>query len=793
MSEERPTEPNDQLPAPHGGSELSSAEPYHTYYPPAYAYEASGTGEGATDWRHILGVLWQRKWWILVGLAVGIAGGVGATRFLHPTYEVNSSLLLAANDDKQGPIRPEDVLQGEGWADILKSFAVLEPVVRDLNLELHPVDPADPDPGLFGNYALADRPIPGDYELERGSKGGYRLIREGSNTIETGSVGDSIGRKFGFLWQPSAKDLATAGKTVRFRVVTPRQAAFEIRSKLNVVFDRDARIITAHLQWDDPREGANILNAIVQNFIQTATDLRNRKITEVKNILQEQNEYAAQRLDRAELALENFKVQTATLPTEEKQSPIPGLKMNTNPLFSSYFDKRVDADQLQGQISQLQSILDSASGGDSLNILALQQIAATAQDPTLVQALKELQDKQADRRSLLYQYTEQYPPVQDLTSRIQTLKEQTIPGEVANLVAEMRQQLSSLKQDVQSQAEQLKSIPPRSIEEAKLQREVTMAEKLHNDLLSRLQAAALAEKTALPDLQVLDRAVPLNRPSSNDAPRLILFASLAGLGLAVGGVLLFDHLDRRIRYPEQVTRNLGLPVLGVVPRLDQRSGNGATAHIAVEAFRGIRTQLQHAEPAGLGTILVTSAAPRDGKSMVAANLAISYASAGHRTILLDADTRRGRAHRMFQLSSKPGLMDYLLGRAALDDVQQRTGVDHLTLVARGGTSGFQSELLEGEKMERLLSTLRKRFDVVVVDGPPLAAGADTLVLSQQATKVIFVVRAGETDQQMALTRLRMMGNVDIPIVGAVLNAVPDNAPYYRYYANYYYAQAEITG
>ena len=178
--------------------------------------------------------------------------------------------------------------------------------------------------------------------------------------------------------------------------------------------------------------------------------------------------------------------------------------------------------------------------------------------------------------------------------------------------------------------------------------------------------------------------------------------------------------------------------------------------------------------------------------MVAANLAISNATAGHRTILVDVDTRRGRAQTMFQLHKSPGLTDYLLGRSTLDEVRQETSVDGLTLIARGDSRGFNPDLLEGKKMLELLELLAKEFDVVVLDAPPLVAGADALVLGERSDKVVLVVRAGATDQELARTKLEMLGNVPIPLVGAVLNAVPNTAVYYRYYASYYYADAEAS-
>ena len=201
-------------------------------------------------------------------------------------------------------------------------------------------------------------------------------------------------------------------------------------------------------------------------------------------------------------------------------------------------------------------------------------------------------------------------------------------------------------------------------------------------------------------------------------------------------------------------------------------------------------QISHANGGSRGTLLVTSPAPRDGKSMVSANLAISYAAAGFRTILVDADVRRGHAQEMFSVARSPGLTDYLSNQADLASVQQATSVDNLTMIARGGASAFNPEMLDAKVMDELLAALRSEYDVVVLDAPPLAAGADVLVLGKRSDKVVIVLRAGETDSQLARTKLDLIGNVNLPIVGAVLNAVPTGSHYYPYYANYYYADVE---
>jgi len=404
--------------------------------------------------------------------------------------------------------------------------------------------------------------------------------------------------------------------------------------------------------------------------------------------------------------------------------------------------------------------------------------------PVLRSTLNLLNEKEAIRRALLLTYTDQAEPVRLVAEEIDQLKMATIPDLVGELTGQLTQRLATLDTELTAQTSELRAIPGRTMEEARLNRELLAARELHGSLQRSLKAAELTEATSSPGLQVLDRASPPLGPTENTIPRIMMMATMAGLGLGLVGALLLDKMDKRIRYPDQVEKGLGLPVLGIVPRLDK--AGGVDAHVAVESFRSIRVQISHWNGTSRGLVLVTSPAPRDGKSMVSANLAISYAAAGYRTILVDADIRRGHAEEMFGVERSPGLAEYLGGKETASGVRQATKVDGLTMIARGTGSHFNLELLDSAIMDALLAELRADFDVVVLDAPPLAAGADALVLGKRADKVILVLRAGETDEVLARTKLDLIGNVDIPIIGAVLNAVPTSSHYYPYYANYEY-------
>ncbi|MFQ5745714.1 MAG: polysaccharide biosynthesis tyrosine autokinase [Gemmatimonadota bacterium] len=771
---------------------LVPAEPSAHYAVAPHEYYAIGGGDsGETDWRHLGNLVWSKKWWIVAAGLLGAAGGVVGTRFISPEYVTRASIWIDQSKKGGGPIRAADVFQGEGWINVLNSRAVLRPVVDELQLYVRP-EAGPADSALFKGFELATRTLPGTYTLDVGARGDWILSREGSGEVERGQAGASIGESVGFVWTPTGL-ASRSNSVIKFHVSSPQQAVARLRKALRTTFNEDASLIDARITWSDPERAAQVLNVILDNFMRTATDLKNQRMREQIRILREQTRVAEERLRNAELALQNFKVNTITLPTESQANPIPGGLSTQGTVFGAYFQKKIEADNLESDLDQIIGLIRRARTEDSVDVMALQLIPSIATSPGIQAAIQEYNSKKAQIRTLLYTYTEEYEGVRTFREELAILGRQTLPALLQQLAEQLTTRLATVNEQIQAQGRELQEIPYRTIEETRLTRELSAAASLHGNLQGNLKQVELAEATSFPDMQILDAAVPPTRPQRTEAGRIVLMASLGGLGIGLAGVLLFNLLDRRIRYPTQITSKLGLPVLGIVPRLETRAGKSEyDAHVAIESFRSIRTQLSHAGGNGKGVTMITSPAPRDGKSMVAANLAISHASAGHRTLLLDADTRRGRAQEMFGLPSSPGLADVLIGRASLEEVQQETSVDNLALLARGSSAGFSADLLEGEAMSELMDELRARYEVIVIDAPPLVAGADAVILGGRCDAAVLVVRAGETDQELARTKLAMLGNCPMPLVGAILNAVPNTASYYYHYASQYYAEIETV-
>jgi capsular exopolysaccharide synthesis family protein len=442
-------------------------------------------------------------------------------------------------------------------------------------------------------------------------------------------------------------------------------------------------------------------------------------------------------------------------------------------------------------------VLDRAKSGD-LVIDAYLTIPSVRTAPDLQKALQELSAAEAEQRTLQYRYTDEHKLVQDARERVRVIRESTIPAYTNQLIAAIREKEADLGRRTSSATREIQSIPERTITEARLTREMQSIASIYTDLQKRYESAKLAEASAIPDVRILDPAVMPDKPTSNSAPRLILMAFMASTGLALALAILLDMLDKRFRYPEQVTNELGLSIFGAIPAIKNlKSGKEdleEASHV-VEAFRTIRLNLVHSYGAA-GPVLLTisSPGPGDGKSLVCSNLALSFAEAGYKTLLLDGDIRRGELHRMFGAERIPGLIDYLMKNASLEQVLRPTTHKNLSLLPCGTRRHHGPELLGSGAMAELMAELKARFNVVILDSPPLGAGIDPFVLGTAAGNIMLVLRSGETNRQMAEAKIRLLDRLPIRVLGAVINDINAGESSYQYYSYVYgYVSDEDPG
>jgi polysaccharide biosynthesis transport protein len=741
-------------------------------------------GEEGVPWGRYIDVLKRHALLIVVVVLSGSALGVIAARRVPPVYDAQSTVWIASSVSQQaGPIRPQQLLPPASWIELLRSYSIIDPVVRNLRLNVHYAQKADSI--FFGGFESLPSLRPGSYVLKAEAGGRYLLSDAKGAPIERGLVGDSIGRKLGFGWAPEAR-LFTAGRTLTFSVATPRSTSIGLLSNLRSNLPDDGQFLTIVLSGSDPNKVATTLNAWVEQFVASSGDLKKRHLLEFKNILGDQLAVAESQLRSSESQYERFRIATITLPSGGKGGlAVPG---GVDPAVAGYFQEKESLASVRAERAALEQMIADAKGGplNTQGFLMLPTILNNT--PQLRAAIEELSSREAALRTEKQFLTDANPRIKQLSETVRALQYETIPQIAQSVLRTLRAREQTLGANLENQSLELRSIPSRDVEQTRLARQVAASENLYNGLKARYEEVSLAEAQTSPDLSILDFAFPPTRPNSNDAPRLVLLAFFASVGLALAIALFHDRTDRRFRYPEQATRDLGLTIAGTVPRLRaNRSGafNVDLMSQVVESFRTLRLAVRYEYPQnGPVAFAVTSPSANDGKSLVSSNLAIAFASAGHRTLLIDGDVRRGSLHSTFALPVTPGLVEYLSNGIEMEGVVRSTSTANLFLLARGTRSNRAPELLVSDRMNALIQVAQQQFDVVIIDSPPFVAGVDAYALAAATGNILVVLRQGVSDRKLAAAKLAIVDRLPIRFLGAVINGVPAGGMY-RYYGTDY--------
>lgn len=295
-------------------------------------------------------------------------------------------------------------------------------------------------------------------------------------------------------------------------------------------------------------------------------------------------------------------------------------------------------------------------------------------------------------------------------------------------------------------------------------------------------------------------------PVSPNRLRILLLSLAAGLGLAVGVPFLIEYLDHTMTNLEEVEHSFRLRGLGVVPQteatdmfLPASQTDDTVKHGLVENFRVIRTNVlsMGALSKPPHVVMVTSAMPKEGKTVVSSNLAASFALTGAKTLLIDTDLRRGRLHRLFGYRKEPGLSNVLLGEATLEEALRPSPQENLTILSAGRHLDTGTELLGSPQFATFLAGLRDRFDRIVIDTPPVLGLSETSIMQGLVDGVLFVIWTGHTPVRGVKSAIEMLRANGANFYGFVLNRLDLSATqnYYQYYYyshDYYYQQAVET-
>jgi succinoglycan biosynthesis transport protein ExoP len=556
-------------------------------------------------------------------------------------------------------------------------------------------------------------------------------------------------------------------------------------ANLNVEAVRYSRLVDIAYRSSDPVMSAKIANALSEAYIKQSVEFTSTTTKEASNFLTQQLAEQRLKLEASEQALQAYRERTDSVSLEDRQNVVVQRLADLNAAVTRANTARI---QKESAYNQVKTALDNPAAIDTVPLIL--------SNPFVQQQKTELAMLQRQRAQLSEKLGPNHPDMIKVGVAIQNA-EARIRAEVAQIVSSMRSDYEaamaeerSLTATLNRQKGEAQVLSRTGIEYGALQRDADANRQMFESLLKRTQETGISEELKAGNIRIVDQAETPRGPISPNTFNNLLIALLGGLALAVGLAFAFEYGDDRIKNPDELKKSLGLPFLGMVPALFDKSIttpliNGNAPSIFGESFRSIRTNvLFSSADEGSRLVVVTSSAPGEGKTAVSTNLSLALAQAGHRVLLIDADMRKPRVHEVFSQPLAPGLSNLLVGDKPVSEAIRESPQQGMWLMAAGTYPPNPAELLGSKKFRDLTVFLQQYFDWVIIDTPPVMAVTDAVIAANLAHGVLFVVGAEMTSRRVAQRAVEQLEMSQAKFLGAVLNRVDleHNAYYYsRYY------------
>jgi succinoglycan biosynthesis transport protein ExoP len=553
--------------------------------------------------------------------------------------------------------------------------------------------------------------------------------------------------------------------------------------RLKVLPVRNSRLVMVTYESFRPDLAAATANRLSQLYIQQTLEFRYQTSSEAAQWLGQQIAEQTGKVEGAERALQTVKEQEGIVNIEERRTLLEQKLKELGTALTSLRTDRLEKEALYNQMRH-------ASNPEEL---------PDVMRSPLVQSLRiELATLERAQAQLLERYMDQHPEVVKVRNQIQETRKK--------IAAESQRVIRAAENDYKAAAAQEASVSSaleaakaealdlsrRSVQYDTAKREADAGKEVLNSLLSRHKQTDVAQELKNSNIRIVDAASVPRGPVRPQKTRDIALGLALGLFLGVGLAFFLDYLDNTIKTPEDVRKQLGAPLLAVIPEIDAPTdvviNSGAETPLA-DGYRLLRTSLTYSWPESSSRILlVTSTSPGEGKTVTSVNLALILASMGGKVLLIDCDMRRPQSHTYLRGKKSPGLSDLLVGRARPSDAIQRPPGTTVSLLSAGTRAPSPADLMTLQTMRDFLDGLRGFYDWIVLDTPPVGPVAEALILGPLADGVVVVVGAEMVPRNGVRHTLDRVRETGARLLGVVLNRaqVEKHSYYYgRYYGHYY--------
>jgi capsular exopolysaccharide synthesis family protein len=693
----------------------------------------------------LLSVLYRRRWVSIFAFAIAATAVAAYTLSVTRIYEARSQLVLVDRASLGLPGGGSSTDRGylETQQRLLRSRSLMRSVITELE--------------LWDEGAITS---PGASVVGRWWGRGATQPQDGSAPPEP----------------------AAPGETAAESAVIDRAL-----SQLRVLPVDDTRIIEVRFESPDPARAAAVVNTLTKIYIAQDQEFRSQASKEAAARLAEQVAEQRRKVEASELALQTYRERENSLSLDAGPNIVV---QRLNALNSAVTQAKTDVINAEARYRLL-----TASQQDPEALNTLEPIRSNS----LVQQIRErLTNLQRERAQLSGSLGAKHPDMVQIDGAI-AMAQRELTAEVTRAVESVRQEVVAararereLTAALNTQKSSALALNRQGIEYGVLLREVESDRQIYQSLLQRANEMAVASGVKAASIEVVDPAPVPRRPVRPDTTRTLFIGLLLSAVLGIGMAFIWEAFDTRIQTAADLKAALGLPFLGMLPYVTPRALKGKSLVLTqgvpaayAEACRSLRTNvLASAGSTGGRSLLVTSASPGDGKSMVATNLALVLGRSGSRVLIIDADLRRPMLHQLLNHAQQPGLADVLTGACKPSEAIVPTRSSNVWLLPSGSSVPNPSEQLGSSRFRAFVAKLGESFDWVIIDSPPIMAVTDPAVIAQLTSGVLFVVNARHTSRQVAQNALDRLETAGASFAGAVLNAVTLDRDHH-YHARYY--------
>ena len=589
--------------------------------------------------------------------------------------------------------------------------------------------------------------------------------------------------------------------------------AFFLKKNLAVSIGKKDDIIAVSFDSPYPEEAAQIVNAVVGEYVNYHLTEKKTTASEVLEILYSQKEKRDKELQESYDNLEAFTQENGAISDETSGQHVVFRKLDT--LSSALTEAHLQTTEAKTQYDIVVSMAE-ANEPEKIQRYAMDQPGSGVRvfvTDVKTQLRSEQRNLEVELKAIQEHCTDDHPSVQALLGKIEKidiqLKEEASKFaesyiEVARLKwTTAKQKEDQLQASVDLQQASARELSVLAVKHSILMSKVQRVEKqceILDDRIKEVNVNATEEAGAL-NINILEMARPPSSPSRPQKARVMAMALVLGLMLGGGLALLRDMLDSRLRSADEIGAALDLPVVGIVPMMasklsiqdrGQKVHKEPMSHVS-ESFRTIRTALFFGVPKEKSQVfLITSPTPGDGKSSVVSNLAIAMAQSGQKTLILDGDLRKPMQHKLFELKSKRGLCTMLAGQMTMTEAIVSGPVKDLDILPCpcGPDVPNPSEMLNSLAFGAAVTALREKYDRIIIDSPPATSVADSHILSALSDTTLIVIKAESATRRLSQQARDALLNVGANLFGVIVNAVSKKKSRYGYYSYKYYGTGQ---